>query len=77
MGGRIDSGVFGWRWPLTPVSESGRRSMDHLEPEEALARAWQAPGRNPGWHRLAVRVVRDCMPVLAHNLDRLVEKGRQ
>lgn len=73
MAGHVDRGVFGWRWPRTPVTPSGLHGMDQLPPEEALVRAWTVPGRNPAWHRLTVRVVRDAMPLLARALDRLAE----
>lgn len=73
MAGRTDPGLWGWRWPYTPTTGRGLSRFDGLEPEEALALAWSEPGRNKAWHRLTQQVVRDCMPLLARALDRLVE----
>ena len=73
MAGSMRPGLLGWRWPYTPTTARGRTALDSLPPEEALARAWSEPGNNPRWHRLCQQVVRDCMPVLARALDRLVE----
>jgi len=74
MAGRIDPGFFGWRWPYTPTTARSHTKWDDLPPEDALVRAWTEPGRNLRWHRMCIQVVRDCMPVLARALDRLVDE---
>lgn len=76
MAGKLGPGPLGWRWPYTPMTAQGRTSLDHLPPEEALARAWSKPGPHPRWHRMTQQVVRDCMPLVARALDRLAEQRR-
>lgn len=65
--------MFSRRWPYTPRTPRGLVGLDHLPPEEALVRAWSEPGAASRWHWMCVQVVRDCMPLLARALDRLVE----
>lgn len=55
----------------TPVTRSGRFQYDHLEPAEAVARAWATPGPHPDWHRQVQDVIYRLSPVLAHSLERL------
>lgn len=57
----------------TPYTEEGARQYDHLHPVWSIALSWDNPGKNPMWHRMMQNIVRKHMPVLAHNLDRLVE----
>lgn len=60
----------------TPTTPAGLRRFDDVDPAQAVVRAWTDPGRFPGWHARAQRVVRSAMPVLARALDRLSEGAR-
>lgn len=59
----------------TPVTAEGLVKYDHLEPVDALVRAWTTPGRYPYWHARAQHVVRQAMPLLGRALDRLATRG--
>ena len=50
---------------------------DMLPPDQAVARAWNDPGRSPMTHREAQDNLRKSMPLLARALDRLVDTGRK
>lgn len=57
----------------TPITEEGLAQFDDLPAAIAVALCWSEPGENPRWHRKMQEEVRDTMPVLARNLDRLIE----
>lgn len=59
----------------TPTTPEGLRRHDHLNPAEAVVRSWTDPGRNPLYHGQMVARVRECMPLLARALDRLVDQA--
>jgi hypothetical protein len=60
------------RFGRTPTTWGGLAVFDHLPPASAVAQAWTNPGIRPRYHAVMTRAVRDGMPVLARNLDRLV-----
>lgn len=55
----------------TPITPEGLAMYDQLGPSLAAVAAWTSPGNNPAWHNYAKAIVRETMPVLARNLDRL------
>ena len=55
----------------TPRTPEGLRSLDHLEPADAVLRAWTEAGPNPEWHARTRAELHDSMPLLARALDRL------
>lgn len=57
----------------TPVTKTGMRQYDHLNPVEAVIMAWTEQGINPDYHELAKKHVHDLMPLLGRALDRLEE----
>lgn len=57
----------------TPVTEEGLAQFDDLPAALAVGLCWSAPGDNPRWHLKMQEEVRATMPVLARNLDRLIE----
>lgn len=61
--------------PKTPVTESGLRQYDHLEPVQAVLAAWNAPGPRPDWHLRMRLEVTNAMPLLARALDRLTQEN--
>ena len=61
----------------TPRTPEGLRSLDHLEPADAVLRAWTEPGPHPEWHERTRAELHLAMPLLARALDRLeAEAGR-
>lgn len=60
----------------TPVTAAGLLKYDHLPAIEAVLAAWREPGPRPDWHRATQQEVRDCMPLLARAIERLVVEDR-
>lgn len=59
----------------TPTTPAGLAQFDHLDPVEAVARAYTERGRAPYLHLRAVAELHRTMPVLARALDRLAGPG--
>lgn len=55
----------------TPRTPEGLRSLDHLEPADAVLRAWIDPGPHPEWHERTRAELHLAMPLLARALERL------
>lgn len=57
-----------------PVTRKGLRQYDNMPAIEAVAKAWNVPGRHPRAHEQAKREVKDAMPLLYRALERLIEE---
>ena len=55
----------------TPRTPEGLRSLNHLEPADAVLRAWTDPGPHPEWHGMTRLELHRSMPLLARALERL------
>lgn len=62
------------RMPVTPVTNEGLHIYESLPAAEAVAKAWSEPGKDVAWHNKMQQYVYLSMPVLAKELDRLVEE---
>lgn len=56
----------------TPVTPSALEKYDRWPAADAVRLAWGEAGPRTAWHAAAKAQVRECMPLLARALDRLV-----